>query len=214
MQWMSWFRRVAEWIWDARPFWIAIFAPAGAFWVSLAVFPAWEPRLRITGLVLQLFGLTTVIKGLLDTQRLFRRPSLLEDAAAWFHRFPRYRVNVVVGLGSGSVTVRSTGSARLMISLPPTASLADRIVALEETQRQQSDLIADVRDRIDKEVRVRASELESERRDREGEDNKIQGRLEEASAGGLHVERVGVFWLFLGLVFGTASTEIAKFFGG
>jgi predicted nuclease with TOPRIM domain len=101
-----------------------------------------------------------------------------------------------------------------MISLPPTASLAERIVALEETQRQQSDLIADVRDRIDKEVRVRASELESERRDREGEDNKIQGRLEEASAGGLHVERVGVFWLFLGLVFGTASTEIAKFFGG
>jgi hypothetical protein len=100
------------------------------------------------------------------------------------------------------------------MSLPPTASLEERIVALEQAQRQQSDLIADVRECIDKEAQVRASELESERRERAVVDSKIRGLLEEASAGGLHVERIGVFWLFLGLIFGTASTEIAKFFGG
>jgi hypothetical protein len=97
---------------------------------------------------------------------------------------------------------------------PPTASLEERIVALEQAQRQQSDFIADVGDRIDKEARVRASELESERRQRAVVDNKTQGLLEEASAGGLPLARVGALWLFVGLILGTASTEIARLFDG
>jgi hypothetical protein len=98
------------------------------------------------------------------------------------------------------------------VTVSPTKqpSLEERIVALEQAQRQQSDLIADVRGRVDKEAQVRASELKSERRERAVVDNKIRGLLEEASAGGLHIEWVGVVWLFLGLILGTASMEIAK----
>jgi hypothetical protein len=99
------------------------------------------------------------------------------------------------------------------VSLPPNASLEERVVALEQVQGLHSTLMADIRDRIDEEGHVRACELESERRKRAVEDNKIQGLLEEASAGGLQVDSVGVAWLFFGLIFGTASTEIAKFLG-
>ena len=177
--------------------------------------PAWEPRLRIAGLILQLLGLGTVIWGLRDIRKLFGRPSLLEDAAARLRRFPRYKANVAPVILSGSIALgRVAVSGRILVSLPPTASVEERIAALEQAQRQQSDLIADIPGRIHKEAQVRATELESERRERAVGDNKIQGVLEEASAGGLPVARVGALWLFVGLILGTASTEIAKLFDG
>jgi hypothetical protein len=155
-------------------------------------------------------GLGTVIWGLRDTRRLFGRPSLPDAAAAWLGRFPRYKVKpAVFEIPTGHLTI-SGHPPRVTVSPTKQPSLEERIVALEQAQRQQSELIADVRGRIDKEAQVRASELESERRERAVVDNKIQGLLEEASAGGLHIEWVGVAWLFVGLIFGTASTEIAK----
>ena len=56
------------------------------------------------------------------------------------------------------------------------------------------------------------NELESERRERAVQDEKTQKRLEEVSAGGLHLEWAGVFWLLLGLVLATAPAEIIRFF--
>ena len=98
------------------------------------------------------------------------------------------------------------------MSLPPNASLEERVVALERSRGLHSTLIASIQNRVDEEVRVRARVLESERNERAVEDSSIQGVLEEASAGGLHVDLIGVAWLFIGLILGTASPEIAMLF--
>jgi hypothetical protein len=128
-------------------------------------------------------------------------------------QFPQHKVNVSVFLGSGAATSGGSASGRATVSLPPNASLEERVDELERVQGLYSALIRAIQDRIDEGVHVRASELESERSERAVEDKNLLDLLKKASAGGLHLAEVGVVWLFVGLIFGTASTEIAKFLG-
>ena len=74
-------------------------------------------------------------------------------------------------------------------------------------------LIHRTQNRIEEEGRTRSRELELERSERAAEDEKTQRLLEEAAAGGLCLESIGVFWLVLGVVLATASSEIVKLAG-
>jgi hypothetical protein len=55
--------------------------------------------------------------------------------------------------------------------------------------------------------------MESERKGREADDQQIRRLLEEALAGGLRIEWMGVLWLFVGVMLGTVPTDIASLFG-
>lgn len=57
---------------------------------------------------------------------------------------------------------------------------------------------------------MHAAELAAERQEREAGDSRTGRLLEEAMAGGLHLETVGAFWLFVGIVLATASSEISS----
>ena len=68
--------------------------------------------------------------------------------------------------------------------------------------------------RMDEEARQQINALESERHDRETGDQANKKFLQEAIAGGLHLETTGVFWLFCGIVLASASTEISRWIMG
>jgi hypothetical protein len=56
--------------------------------------------------------------------------------------------------------------------------------------------------------------LGAARRERELGDEKNSKLVQEAAAGGLYLETMGVLWLLCGIIFATASNEIAKLIFG
>ena len=64
--------------------------------------------------------------------------------------------------------------------------------------------------KIDQTDRRHHEALQGESRQREAGDEQIRKQLEEAVAGGLHLELTGVLWIALGIILATASNEISK----
>ena len=209
-----WLARFAAWLYEARMLClVALVVPAVAFLISLALFPGWEARLRIAGLFLQLFGIAVVVWGLSETGRLFGKPNPMQYTVEWFKRFPRFDAEgrifaASVATVQGAAMVSAVGT----VSVRATATLEERVAALEAAQKHLMEQVGEIQGRYEQQIRVVRNELESERRERAVQDEKTQERLEEASAGGLHLEWAGVLWLVLGLVLATAPTEIIRFF--
>ena len=213
MKLVRWLSRIATWLHEARGAWGATFAVVVVFLISWATFPAWELRVRIAGLVLQLLGVATVAVGLHKTRRLFCRPSLAKIAVGWFRRFPKFGVETRIVVGSVSLSASPTGFlAHGTVSPPPTASLEERIASLGRGLSRANLLIDRTQGRIEEEARNHGSALKSERRERAVGDARIQTLLEEAAAGGLYLEATGVIWLVLGVTLATASNEIVNLF--
>ena len=211
-----WLADVAAWLYEARMLCLVVLVvPAVAFLVSFALFPVWETRLRIAGLFLQLFGIAVVIWGLSETGKLFARPNPMQYTAAWFKRFPRFNAESRILAASGTVTLlQGAGmvSAVGTVSARANATVEERVAALEADQKQLIEKVRDIRGHYEEQIRVVRNELESERRERTAQDERTHKRVEEVSAGGLHLEWAGVCWLLLGLVLATAPTEIIGLF--
>lgn len=210
---VGWFLQVLGWLlYSARRVWVAVLIPVAIALFAWHALPRWESRLRISGLFLQVAGVLTVAKGLHDTRKLFGRPSLRQHAVRWFKQFPRFGVDtpMAVGSGSGSSTGSSIGSA--MILPGPAASLEERVASLAQELIRTSGLVQETRQRLAEESRDRGREIDSERCERRSGDERVRQLIEEAAAGGLHLELTGVVWLLLGVVLSTAPNEIIAIF--
>ena len=209
-----WVARIAAWLYEARMLCLVVLVvPTVTFLISSALFPVWETRLRIAGLFLQLFGIAVVVWGLSETGRLFSRPNPMQYTVEWFKRFPRFDAEgrifaASVATVQGAAMVSAVGT----VSVRATATLEERVAALEAAQKYFIEQVREIQGHYEQEIRIVRNELESERRERAVQDEKTQKRLEEVSAGGLHLEWAGVFWLLLGLVLATAPAEIIRFF--
>ena len=80
-------KTVWAWLAEAWHVWLAVVVIGFALVVSLRPNTP-EPVIRLTGLVLQLLGIATVIWGISETRALFGHPSLRSKAKAWLGRFP------------------------------------------------------------------------------------------------------------------------------
>ena len=158
---------------EPRIFWlmVAVLLAAGvvAFWPETT-----EPRIRITGWILELFGLGTVAWGLQDTRRQFGRPDFLTIVRAWWARRPKMRQQVVTGTGhaAGGGTASATGYA--WHGTPSNPTLEDRVAALEANIRGVDEHVDQVHRELRQEVTARDEALFSERHAREKEDTEIK----------------------------------------
>ena len=179
-----------------------------AFWPETS-----EPRIRITGWVLELFGLATVAWGLQETRRQFGRPNFLSLVRAWWTDRPRLRLKITTGTMHatlGGVTGSATGYQ--VHGTSPTSTLEDRVVALEANLRGVNERVDQVHRDLIKETFTRKEAFSNERKARENEDSQIRQKLESVETGGLHISMVGVVWLTAGLTFSTVSNELLCIF--
>jgi hypothetical protein len=139
--------------------------------------------------VFQLLGLGTVAKGLRQTHQLFSRPGVLASLMRWLRDAPRFTSR------SSSIPVSSSAligiSTRQSIAI---ATIDERVTSIE---RQ----LADYR-------HLGSEALASEGHRCEAADREILRQLEELAAGGLHLEPIGLFWIFIGIILATISVEI------
>jgi hypothetical protein len=218
---MSWFRRLrgwlarlARWLFKPHMLWTFVVGTAAPVVLVLVVASEWEQRLRLAGLLFQWLGIAVVAYGLHETRKLFHRPTMLSLACDWFRQFPPWLEKK--RLISGTATIQAGSSSmtgRMKVSPAPGAPLQDRVRILEEQVDRLQDLTWNLDDRAREDSKRLDSAIESERKNREAEDQQVRRLLEEVLAGGLRIEWMGVFWLFVGVMLGTVPTDIVRLFG-
>lgn len=206
-----WFKALFHWFF--KEFRLALIALLVLVIAAFFVFRsgASESLIRITGLVLQLLGLSTVVYGIRETRKLFGRPSLLQLLREKASRFPRWRRDAVVGTFTGAVTATmGSASAYGWHTSDPAAPIEARLNALTRNVERMNERLIQMQKDSDSELRKHSESLRRERQFREEGDEHLHKRLEVAETGGLHISLIGVIWIFLGLVLSTVSPEIAQ----
>lgn len=209
---VSTYRLRALWPWlaEARYAWLALGVIFIALVVSLRVCTS-EPVIRLTGLVLQVLGIGTVIWGISETRALFGHPSFAAKTKSWLERFPLLRRNIVLAAGTGSFAF-ATGKARGHVTNGPgpNPTIESRVESLERNIALIHERISSTENEMDEVFRKTADALRNEEQTRRSEDQILYERLEATGTGGVHISAIGASWLFVGVVLSTASVEIAR----
>jgi hypothetical protein len=205
-------RLKAVWLWlaEARYTWLSLAVIAIALVISLRPHTS-EPVIRLTGLVLQLLGIGTVIWGISMTRALFGHPSFASKIKAWLSRFPMLRRDVVVAVDS--ITSRlSFGKPRVYEThrSGPNPTIEARLDALEKNVTSVHERISQTQKEMDEEFQKTADAIKRETQSRQAEDKAIRDKLEATGIGGVHISAIGAIWLFVGIILSTAATEIAE----
>ncbi|KZY47461.1 hypothetical protein A3731_07885 [Roseovarius sp. HI0049] len=194
------------------PLWIGIFALV-AVWLILFVLGCREKDIRLLGMLLQLGGFLTVAKGLRDSGRLFKKPTVRERIALYFKRFPRRRVTKHIASAQGVSVSVPTARGRGMVLPRPDTPLERRVEMLEERTtslfREVGELEGKLRAQSD-ELTLKITEEVTQRR---AGHRAFEEQLERAVIGGIHVEWWGVSFFIAGIILASASPELAGLLG-
>mgnify|MGYP003587825762 CR=1 FL=1 len=198
------------WLIEARYAWLSLCVILSALIVSLRPNTP-ESVIRLTGLVLQLLGIATVIWGISETRAFFGHPSFAAKTKAWLIRFPLLKRNMVIAVDGASL-VLLTGKARVHSthSPGPNPTIEARIASLERNVVLIHKRISGTEKEIDKELSKISDALKGEKDARQLEDNEMHKKLEATGTGGVHISAIGASWLFVGVILSTAAIEIAE----
>src|SRR2546423_1528444 len=124
-------KELGPWLAGAKLFWPSAAVILAALVVCLRPHTA-EPVIRLTGGVLQLMGIGTVVWGISETRALFGRPSLASKVKAYLLRFPLWRRKQVISVGVGEIiSAADTVSAQGWVAPPVNGTTEARIDVLE-----------------------------------------------------------------------------------
>jgi hypothetical protein len=203
-------KALGPWVAEWKYLWIALAVNAIALVVALRPGTG-EPVIRLTGLVLQLLGIATVIWGISETRAFFGHPSVGSMAKAWLQRYPlRGRTIVVSGISLSAGTALASGRAHATHGAGPTPTTDTRLDALEKNITSIHDRITATERDLEMKLTKAAVALDAEVRTRAAEDVSICKKLETVGTGGVHISAIGASWLFVGVILSTAALEIEK----
>lgn len=211
---IGWLGRFARWLAKPIRFWVFVLCTAVVTSIAWVLADSWEQGFRFAGLLYQWLGIGTVAYGLHQTRKIFQRPTILATFREWLSQVPPWKQDTRIVVGTGHLKL-SGGRVRARAQINPAAGtpLEDRVRFLEEEMGRLRDASDALDDRVVEQGKRLDSAMESERKGREADDQQIRRLLEEALAGGLRIEWMGVFWLLLGVTLGTVPTDIVSVVG-
>jgi hypothetical protein len=212
-----------------KPLWVYLKQVAAHFWLGIrALWPLWlgiltlvvvwlillilgcrEKDIRLLGMLLQLGGFWTVAKGLRDSGRLFKKPTIRERFARYLNGFPRRRVtnHSLTAQGISVGTMITNGRA---ITLPgPDTPLEKRVEMLEERTTNLFSEVGEIGGKLRAQSDEFALKLTEEVTQRKAGHRAFEEQLERAVVGGIHVEWWGVTFFIVGIILSSASPELA-----
>jgi hypothetical protein len=155
------------------------------------------------GAVLELLGLATVAAGLHGRGTAWRQPSALAAARDWLRQLPAAFAAPKSISGSGTITASAvvSGVGTIRRQPPARASLEERVSALEKESFEllPADLeqhVSDLTKRIERVAADTTRELADLTREHAG----LSQTVKETDVGALHLERVGLAWLVVGVM--------------
>ena len=197
---------------DAWPTWLFVGGLIFAWVVSDLVSKTGHDAVLYTGTMLQIFGLTTVAIGLRQMRRMFDRPSFRAATLNWFRRLaatftgPK-PISLQASFGAFATM---TGEARVIRGVGPGATLDERVSTLEKNLTLLRDELDTKLQGLRRELGTVKESIEHESQERRAADEKTGREIEEVAIGGLHLEWVGLFWLYLGVIAGSIPDVIAE----
>ena len=205
----AWIKGVGRWLLEPWRIWLTI----GLLVLVLSPLPvSLDDRVRYGGLLFELLGIGTVAYGLSDKSRLFNRQGILDECRGWWSRRPRWEVTHHYLLTGDSLTVGVSGSGDLSFwhGTSAEASVETRVAVLEKNLEILKKQSRGTVNRLKEEIKTRNEALNCERQTREQAIGDIRTLLETFGAGGLNMERIGISWLLLGVIFASIPSEVAR----
>ena len=207
--------RVLRWLLiDPWPVWLGILVPVvtlAASWFFIPGAPGF--RVRVAGLGLSIAGVGLVVRGLVDTQRLFGRPTLQSRVKNWVRRLLRILKPPPIDLaasvtGTAHMTATLGGvEARGTVGAP---SVEQRLSAVEADISRARREIEQLRTQHSTQIAALHSSHDLESTARAEADARLERKLEQFSVGGIDTELMGVAWFVAGEVLTTLTEEVAR----
>jgi hypothetical protein len=196
---------------DAWPLWLAIGGIALSVSTGRMFSKELSETVRYAGTALQVLGLATVAYGLSQTRQLFGRPSLRSNICGWFRKLAEaFVAPKPVSLQVSNGVIASVGlDAQLVRVAGEEASLEHRVSVLEKNLNQLRDELNANKKEFQQKIKTIRERIDSETQERRTEDEQTAKRIEELAVGGIHLEIVGLWWLFFGIVGTSIPDEIA-----
>lgn len=172
-----------------------------------------EPSIRIVGLVFQLFGVGTVIRGISATRRLFGLEGFFAPLRQFLQRRPPWHPSTVEMSGRATLG-RFTGRAQasLWMNAGPDDPIEKRITALEQNLSDVNSRLSQLLSETNKRFGEMAGRQGAEKAEVDTRMKQIETRMKTASTGGIYLSMIGAFWIALGIILSTIPSELCYLF--
>ncbi|WP_340159453.1 hypothetical protein [uncultured Hoeflea sp.] len=208
---LRWLLAIPRWLLkEWLPIWLGLLIPYATFLGLGWLGGDREATIRLTGMLLQLAGFTTVILSLDGRWKAFKRSGLLDSIRLRFSRFPKWKEkNVIVAAGVGSLAAIG-GDARVFVESGERATNEQRLSRIEDNLKSLHKEVG----ALDRSTKERFNEfntkLDAEARERLQSDERLLTKLSDALTQGIHIEGLGVWFFIIGVILSTASKEISS----
>ncbi|WP_152034020.1 hypothetical protein [Paracidovorax avenae] len=200
--------------------WIRVVPVALHYWCAIAVVVAcfagtgalgWsEKAFRLSGMCLQLFGVLTVVWGILKTRADFGQPTVRSQFQRWIKMFPLLHPPAITASMSGALpglVVEAYGYSTHGSSADRTVE--GRLMHLEKIVKELEVAQGNTHVAVLQAEKKAQQALDAQARQFEGLLTDVSKKIEATATGGVHVSAVGVVMLFFGTIFGGAATELS-----
>jgi hypothetical protein len=150
--------------------------------------------------------------GLVGTKKLFGSESLVSKVLLWARHFPKFqeksKPSVIENMDAtlGSLTC----SGHMTTSCPENATLEERMEFLESLVKNIDENQYLINQSVEENIIEIRNEIKTETIQRTIAENESNLLIQEAVAGNLVIEEVGLIWLFFGILMASSSVEIAS----
>ncbi len=203
----DWLRRIPihRYYWWA--FWVLVAAAVGIY-----VGGRTETAFRLTGTLLQLGGVLTVVWGILRTRAEFNQPLPCSLLRRWYDSFPFRKPSPLIVSADATFTADGTADFHVIRTHGPSPDqtfegrlkhLEGIVKELEEAHGKTDIVVSRVERRVQQTLKAQASHLS-------GQIDGVSKKIEIAATGGIHVSGVGVILLMFGTVLAGAAPELGN----
>jgi hypothetical protein len=210
--WLYRFRAYKNWLKKPMHIWVAVLVTV-AVWAGTAIViflgASCEPPIRIAGLVFQLAGIGTVIKGIHDTRRLFGVERFFAPLRQLLQQRPPWVPRSVSLTGHAAGVGGLTAHAQVWTYAGPNDPLEKRIAALEKNLSDVNNRLSQLASDDNKRFYEITDLQNSENLKQNNRIDQIDSKLKAASTGGIYLSMTGVFWIALGIIMSTVPSEIS-----
>lgn len=204
----QWIVRLQHWLAEAKAIFLCLLVILAAIFFGFVTWSS-ETSIKSAGYGLQIIGMIFAIRGLLSIRAHFDQPLLRTIFIDWLKRFPKWRQDVAIDVGTAEMTAAGM-KARGEVWAPdnPENSIEKRVEALvknldrvRKDQREQSEHIDNLQDSHEKhkkEVAAQSKKIEED----------IRSDLESLHTKDIVVSLVGLVWLTVGISLSTMAPEL------
>lgn len=212
-EFVRWLKEIGRWLRRVpitRHYWVAVALVAICFG-GIGVSGWSEKAFRLTGTLLQLCGVLTVVLGILKTRADFRQEPVRSQFKRWTKMFPPLHPPTVKismhGILPG-ITVEGHGYST---HGPATdQSFEGRLGHLEDVVKKLATAQGKTQIAVHQAEKKAQKALDEQARQLSGQINAVGKTIEVTATSGIHTSAMGVIWLFFGTVFGGAALELHK----